>query len=62
MIKTIKIIDMRGRRWIIKRSKCGHYYAMHQGAQTFTRCLSASIGIVMGLSQKGVTALFRGKF
>lgn len=44
-----KIVDVRGKIWFVKRSKCRHYQASQDGKR-FIRCKLASIATVLGFS------------
>lgn len=46
----VQIMDVTGKLWWIKRSKCGHYYSKTERGKIFKRCKFTSIATVMGWS------------
>lgn len=56
----LKIIDIRGTVWFIRRTDCRHYQASRNGLN-FTRCSVKSIATVMGNSLKLTRKLILGE-
>lgn len=54
-----KIVDVRGKIWFVKRTKCCHYQASTDGKR-FVRCKIASIATVLGLSRLHTQFLILG--